>query len=294
MSVTMATLLLLVLFSCCSSYLAVELPVTRDPTLMPTGDDNIRLQVKPGHMIMGLNTTYEGDTVYQFRGIPYAAPPVGSLRFHKPNPAIPWHGWLDATNYKSVCMQDRTIPVNTGLNRYTMSEDCLQLNIYVPMSVSNHGNKGGKPVMVWVHGGAFTIGTSITYDGSFLALQGDVIVVTVNYRLGFFGFYSTGDSASPGNYGLWDQRQAFQWTKDNIAVFGGDPEKITIFGESAGGFSVSLQALYPSNRGLFRRVIAQSGPALSPWAQALNPEYEASYIAISTGCLCGNASCTNT
>ena len=117
--------------------------------------------------------------------------------------------------------------------------------------------------MVWIHGGGFFSGTGVLYDSEALAIKGDVIVVTINYRLNMFGFVTVGDDSLKGNYGLWDQKLALQWVHDNIHSFGGNPNSVTIFGESAGGFSVALQAVIPSNKGLFKRVIAQSGTANS-------------------------------
>jgi carboxylesterase type B len=126
---------------------------------------------------------------------------------------------------------------------------------FVPSDESN----SKKSVILWIHGGGYLGGQGMAYDGSYLAGIGNVIVVAINYRLEAFGFFSTGDDVAPGNYGLWDQKMAIQWVHDNIDSFGGDANSITLAGESAGGFSVALQALHPSNKGLFHRVIAQSG-----------------------------------
>jgi cholinesterase/neuroligin len=143
------------------------------------------------------------------------------------------------------------------------SEDCLYLNIYAPKK-PEQGEK--LAVMVWFHGGGFIVGSADIYPADHLAVYGDVVVVTVNYRLTVFGFLSTGDEHAPGNYGLWDQRMALDWVNKNIEGFGGDPARVTIFGESAGAASVIYQGLYPDNRGLFQRVVAQSGSAGSWWA----------------------------
>ncbi|XP_061179317.1 uncharacterized protein LOC133187934 [Saccostrea echinata] len=196
--------------------------------------------------------------VYVFYNIPYAKPPIGNLRFAKPIPFGRFDNIYNATNIGSACLQPAVYP---DIKSY--SEDCLQLNIYVPNNIST-SNK--KSVMVWIHGGGYAIGSAVQNDGSILATKGDVIVVTVNYRLGIFGFFSLNDAASRGNYGIWDQILALRWIKDNIASFGGNPDSVTIFGESAGGFSVSLLSLIPQNHGLFHRVIAQSGASLSPIA----------------------------
>ncbi|XP_062580478.1 uncharacterized protein LOC134242419 [Saccostrea cucullata] len=198
------------------------------------------------------------SNVYVFYNIPYAKPPIGNLRFAKPIPFGRFDNIYNATNIGSACLQPA---LYSDIKSY--SEDCLQLNIYIPNNIST-SNK--KSVMVWIHGGGYAVGSAVQNDGSILASKGDVIVVTVNYRLGIFGFFSLNDATSRGNYGIWDQILALRWVKDNIASFGGNPDSITIFGESAGGFSVSLLSLIPQNRGLFHRVIAQSGAALSPIA----------------------------
>ncbi|XP_033726693.1 uncharacterized protein LOC117316264 [Pecten maximus] len=203
--------------------------------------------------------TFENE-VNQFRNIPFARPPLGPLRFTRSIPADPWNGVRDATQFGPSCMQPPYPDTDRFLPNWNQSEDCLYLNVYVPGNVVAGSN---KPVMVWVHGGAFLVGQAMLYDASFLASAGDVIVVTINYRLGIFGFLSTMDSTLPGNYGLWDQRLALQWVQYNIEFFGGNPRSVTLFGESAGAMSVSLQTLNPLNNGLFQRVIAQSGSSLS-------------------------------
>lgn len=196
-----------------------------------------------------------GETVYRFRGIRYAKAPVGDLRFRKSVPVDKWTDTLDATSYGAGCPQK--IPM--GFDDFApkvMSEDCLFLNVYVPKTLDSNRK---IPVMVWIHGGGLMIGFSHQYDGAWLATSGDVIVVTLNYRLDALGFLALDHPASLGNYGLWDQKLALQWVQANIASFGGDPNTVTIFGESGGGWSVSLLSLIPSNKGLFHRVIAQSG-----------------------------------
>ncbi|CAG2240785.1 CEL [Mytilus edulis] len=142
------------------------------------------------------------------------------------------------------------------LSRPTTSEDCLFLNVYVPNSLDKLNNFS---VMVWIHGGGFEVGFGNEEDLSRMAIDGDVIMVSFNYRLGIFGFLAIGHPAARGNYALWDQKLALQWVHDNIEMFGGNPNSVTIFGESAGGYSVSLQSLISSNNGLFHRAIAQSG-----------------------------------
>ncbi|XP_035827101.1 bile salt-activated lipase [Aplysia californica] len=146
-----------------------------------------------------------------------------------------------------------------------MSEDCLKLNVYVPGNASTHSH-ASKAVMLWLYGGAYLIGQSRIYNAERLAAFGDVIVVTANYRVGAFGFLSTGDGVLPGNAGLWDQQAAIAWVYENIADFGGDRNNITLFGESAGGASSTFQLLNPQNKGKIRRVIASSGTFACPWA----------------------------
>uniref|UniRef100_A0A8C6ILQ4 Carboxylic ester hydrolase n=1 Tax=Melopsittacus undulatus TaxID=13146 RepID=A0A8C6ILQ4_MELUD len=210
-----------------------------------------------------------GDYVDIFRGIPFAAPPK-TLEDPKPHPG--WDGTLQTKEFKNRCMQ-----VTLTQTDVRGSEDCLYLNIWIPQGKRQVSTN--MPVMIWIYGGAFLLGGSqganflnnYLYDGEEIAVRGNVIVVTINYRVGPLGFLSTGDANLPGNYGLKDQHMAIAWVKRNIKAFGGDPENITIFGESAGGVSVSLQMLSPKNKGLFRRAISQSGVGLCSWAIQKNP-----------------------
>ncbi|KAG7263668.1 hypothetical protein CRUP_005207 [Coryphaenoides rupestris] len=207
-----------------------------------------------------------------FKGIPFADMPG---RFEKPKPHTGWDSVLKATEYAKRCLQVNLLQTSTR-----GSEDCLYLNIWVP-----HGKEvsTGLPVMVWIFGGGFLVGGSMganfldnyLYSGQEIADRGDVIVVTVAYRVGTLGFLSSGDASGPGNYGLWDQQAAIAWVHRNIRSFGGDPDNITLFGESAGGASVSLQTVSPHNKGLIRRAISQSGVALCPWAINRNPRHMA-------------------
>ena len=205
--------------------------------------------------IRGIVTKVDSHTVLQFRKIPYAEPPVGNLRFAKPHPKRPWPGTLDSTKFGPSCVQF----VGQTENKI-VSEDCLHLNIFAPFPVRQSSR---KPVMIWIHGGGFTSGQGTTINGSYLVVKGDVIVVTINYRLNVFGFFSTGKANTRGNYGLYDQQLAIKWVKENVDSFGGDPERITLFGESAGGVSTTIQAVIPSNAGLFQRVIGESGSVLA-------------------------------
>ncbi|XP_074066913.1 general transcription factor 3C polypeptide 5 isoform X1 [Macrotis lagotis] len=223
-----------------------------------------------------------GDSVDIFKGIPFAAPPK-PLELPQRHPG--WQGTLKAKEFKNRCLQ-ATITQDDTFG----SEDCLYLNIWIPQGRKQVSRD--LPVMVWIYGGAFLMGAghganflkNYLYDGEEIATRGNVIVVTFNYRVGPLGFLSTGDSNLPGNFGLWDQHMAIAWVKRNIAAFGGDPNNITIFGESAGGASVSLQTLTPHNKGLIKRAISQSGVALSPWVIQKNPLLWAKRIASKVGC----------
>ncbi|TRY95146.1 hypothetical protein DNTS_003854 [Danionella cerebrum] len=216
-----------------------------------------------------------------FKGIPFAAPPG---RLEKPVAHPGWEGVLKADDYRKRCLQVNLLATGT-----VGSEDCLYLNIWVPQGRSVSSN---LPVMVFIYGGAFLLGAgqganfldNYLYDGTELADRGNVIVVTFNYRVGALGFLSTGDADAPGNYGLWDQHAAIAWVHRNIKAFGGNPDNLTIFGESAGSASVSLQMLSPKNKGLFKKAISQSGVALCPWAINRNPRKNAEDIAREVGC----------
>ncbi|CAJ1069563.1 bile salt-activated lipase-like [Xyrichtys novacula] len=221
------------------------------------------------------------SSVDVFKGIPFADVPG---KWEKPKPHPGWDGVMKATKYRDRCLQI------TMLQRDTRgSEDCLYLNIFVPQ-----GRKlsSSLPVMVYLFGGAFLLGASndaailgdSLYDGKEMADRGKVIIVSVNYRVGPLGFLSTGDSRMPGNYGLWDQHAAIAWVRRNIEAFGGNPDNITIFGQSAGAASVSYQMLSPYNKGLFRRAITQGGVALSPWALQRNPMALTKKVARKVGC----------
>jgi para-nitrobenzyl esterase len=209
----------------------------------------------------GLVLGTSDEDVVAFKGIAYAAPPVGDLRWRAPRPPAPWSGTFTADRYGAICTQ-KYLPKDNGVGALPMSEDCLTLNVWRPM---NEGS-GRLPVMVWIHGGGFVdgSGTAALYDGSALSRQG-VVVVTLNYRLGRFGFFAhpaltREDPKAPlGNYGLLDQIAALKWVKANIAGFGGDPNQVTIFGESAGGMSVNQLMVSPAARGLFERAIVESG-----------------------------------
>ncbi|WP_340643939.1 carboxylesterase family protein [Phenylobacterium sp.] len=190
-----------------------------------------------------------------FYGIPYAAAPTGQTRFRAPKPAGAWAGVRKATEKGSAALQTpHFIPGFAASG--PQDEDCLNLNVFTP---ATDGAK--RPVMVWIHGGGFTHGAGYEplYDGGPLAERGDVVVVSLNYRLGALGFLSIPEAGIPGNAGLLDQVAALKWVADNIAAFGGDPEQVTIFGESAGAAAVSCLVAMPAAKGLFGRAILQSG-----------------------------------
>lgn len=207
--------------------------------------------------------TLEGRTekgLQVFRGVPFAAPPLGSLRWREPQAVAAWSGARKADAYAASCMQKPGIPVSEGGADGPLSEDCLYLNVWTPAS----GTAGRRPVMVWIHGGALVFGSGnvALYDGAALAQRG-AVVVTINYRLGPLGFFShpaiDGEAArGPVNYGLLDQIAALRWVRENIAGFGGDPGNVTIFGESAGAQSVLALYASPLAQGLFHKGIAQS------------------------------------
>lgn len=202
------------------------------------------------------------DGVERFRGVPFAAPPVGPLRWRMPQRPAAWEGERSAADYGAICIQP---PSNgdPGVGPLPMSEDCLTLNVWTPEARGD----ALLPVMVWIHGGGYNngSGTAALYDGTNLARRG-VVVVTVNYRLGRLGFFdhpalaaerAPGEPA--GNYGVMDQIAALEWVRDNAAAFGGDPANVTVFGESAGGAAVTQLMVAPSARGFFHRAVVQSG-----------------------------------
>jgi para-nitrobenzyl esterase len=202
--------------------------------------------------------------LYVFKGIPYAAPPVGKLRWLPPQPTKPWNGVRQAKDFEKIAPQnvgllDSILPELSA--KEPQGEDCLYLNIWSPGLDDKR-----RPVLFWIHGGAFTIGSSSSpvYNGNTLAARGDVVVVTINYRLGMLGFLNLnevtkGGIPATGNEGLLDQIAALEWVRDNISTFGGDPNNITVFGESAGAMSIGCLLAMPKARGLFSKAILQSG-----------------------------------
>ena len=209
-------------------------------------------------------TINEGK-VKAFLGLPYAAPPVGKLRWKAPEPPAKWKGVRDAGKFGAHCAQGRVFD-DMVFQDAGPSEDCLFLNVYAPADSSQ---KSKLPVMFWIHGGGYSGGASSEprHNGDFLPLKG-VVLVTINYRLGVFGFLATTDLAREGNgvagnYAMLDMVAALQWVKQNIKKFGGDPDNVTIFGESAGSFAVSTLMASPITKGLFQKAIGESGGAFS-------------------------------
>lgn len=208
--------------------------------------------------VSGDTVEYLGKSVNVFLGIPYAEPPVGHLRLRKPLPIEPWPGTLNATKRPNQCPQNPFgWPPMPGKS-FNCSEDCLYLNIWAPKQVNAAGL---RDVMVWIHGGDFVLGSSSWdfYDGGMLAAYGDVVVVSMNYRLGRLGFLNAASEEAPGNQGLHDQNMALRWVKDNIVFFGGNKSAVTLFGQDAGAASIAMHMISPLSTGLFRRVILQSG-----------------------------------
>ena len=208
------------------------------------------------------DTSFPFKSVSKFLSVPFAAPPVGELRFKAPEPPIAWKpNVLRAKTHGNLCLQsgESDYWYKKYSQNFSYSEDCLYLDVYTPnVSLS-------LPVLFYIHGGSYNGGAAMTFPSDILALQG-VVVVVIQYRLGPFGFLTTGDSAAPGNFGMLDQVEALKWVKENIDNFGGDPSKVTIFGESAGATSVTLHLLSPLSEGLFHQAIAESGVDLSSFA----------------------------
>ncbi|NXH16847.1 ACES Acetylcholinesterase, partial [Bucco capensis] len=259
MAARMLLLLLLLPLSCSSSA-----PQEPDPQLLvPTSSG----------LVLGtfLPAPSPSRLVAAFLGIPYAQPPLAALRFRPPMPANPWPGILEVTSHRHACVQavDTMFPGFGGSEMWNpnreLSEDCLYLNVWVPVPRP----AAAVPVLVWIYGGGFYSGAASldVYDGRFLAASEQLLVVSMNYRVGALGFLALpGYPDAPGNVGLMDQRLALRWVQENIGAFGGDPGAVTVFGESAGAASVGLHLLSSSSQQLFRRAVLQSGSPNGPWA----------------------------
>jgi para-nitrobenzyl esterase len=245
----------------------------------------------PGLVVTTAGGTLRGTSAGrtdEFLGIPYAAPPVGPLRWQPPQPAAPWTGIRDATAFAPHCPQP---PSAFGVA--STSENCLYLNVYTPPGT--RAPAGNLPVMVWIHGGAFIAGESDDYNPAGLVRHG-VIVVTINYRLGALGFLADAALAShpggsSGNYGLMDQQAALRWVQANIRQFGGNPRNVTLSGESSGGLSVLSQLVSPGARGLFSRAIVESGTYDLTQATLATAETAGQAFAAKVGCASQSAAC---
>ncbi|XP_040887026.1 neuroligin-2a isoform X1 [Toxotes jaculatrix] len=282
----MGTLGLILLFSLASSQ-------KMDPSKHPIVTTNYG---KLRGIKKDLNNEILGP-VEQYLGVPYATAPIGDRRFQPPEAPGSWQEIRNATQFAPVCPQNvhgvlpeimlpvwftDNLDVAAGYIQ-NQSEDCLYLNVYVPTE-DDIRDRRKKPVMLFIHGGSYMEGTGNMFDASVLAAYGNVIVVTMNYRLGVLGFLSTGDQSAKGNYGLLDQIQALRWLNENIGHFGGDPERITIFGSGAGASCVNLLILSHHSEGLFHRAIAQSGTAISSWSVNYQPLKYTKILARKVGC----------
>ena len=225
---------------------------------------------------LGEITGLSNGRTHAFLGIRYALPPTGERRFLSAVAAGPWQGTYEATSFPNIAMQSESSPLE-DTSSFQMSEDSLFLNVFTPSAEG-----GNRPVLLWIHGGSFTGGSANTYDGSVLAEQGDVVIVTINYRLGLFGFLDLSEfddkfSGSASN-GIRDQIFALEWVRDNIADYGGDPENVTIFGESAGGSSVLSILSSPSADGIYHKAIVHSAPSVNQppenFSQALADHFD--------------------
>ncbi len=241
-------------FRCAAALLAVLLVLTGCGEAAPAGSSDHAVVRTSAGPVRGL----QADGFRVFEGIPYAAAPVGPLRWQPPVAPPRWTAVRDATKPGLRCIQDTQVDPDYG--RPT-SEDCLNLTVWTPNGATE---RSPRAVMVWIHGGGFLNGSSDLYNARWLATRGDIVVVTINYRLGALGFLAhpalAADRDQLGNYGLADQQAALRWVRDNIAAFGGDPAEVTIAGESAGAISVCDHLVAPESAGLFRAAIMQSGP----------------------------------
>ncbi|ERE75237.1 acetylcholinesterase-like protein [Cricetulus griseus] len=263
-------------------------------------DPQLLVKVRGGQL-RGIRLKAPGGPVSAFLGIPFAEPPVGSRRFMPPEPKRPWSGVLDATTFQNVCYQyvDTLYPGFEGTEMWNpnreLSEDCLYLNVWTPYPRPT----SPVPVLIWIYGGGFYSGASSldVYDGRFLAQVEETVLVSMNYRVGTFGFLALpGSREAPGNVGLLDQRLALQWVQENIAAFGGNPMSVTLFGESAGAASVGMHILSLPSRSLFHRAVLQSGTPNGPWATvgAGEARRRATLLARLVGCPPGGAGSNDT
>ncbi|KAJ6641288.1 Carboxylesterase 1C [Pseudolycoriella hygida] len=236
----------------------------------------------PDGRIQGITMeSRRNKTFHAFLKIPFAKPPIGELRFADPQPHEPWTEVLDGSEYGPACSQPAgLIPAGN------IGEDCLHLNVFTENLPQNGSDY--KPVIVYIHGGGFELGSAII-SSPIVMMDRDIVFVTINYRMGIFGFIATGTEAAPGNAGLKDQIRALEWTKRNIEAFGGDSERITIWGMSAGAFSVTAMMASPLSSGLFHRVIAMSGTITSHRNLTSDSLETITELAVSLNCENANA-----
>jgi len=236
------------------------------------GDDYLFpiAQTKMGMILGRIEKSRDGNRILAFRGIRHVLPPVGKLRFKPPVEAPSWRGLLEAKANGHVCPQHLAHKADTWVG----DEDCLWLNVFT----RDLDDKKQRPVIVWIHGGSFNKGSAAEYAPNYL-LDEDIVLVTIQYRLGLFGFLSTESPEAAGNYGMLDQVAALKWVRLNIAAFSGDPEMVTIMGQQAGGASAHYHILSPITRGLFNRAVSLSGSALCWWASIKRPQEKAKKLA---------------
>ncbi|XP_055906266.1 acetylcholinesterase [Eupeodes corollae] len=262
--------------------------------------DRLVVQTTSGP-VRGRSITVQGREVHVYTGIPYAKSPVDDLRFRKPVPTEPWHGVLDATRLPATCVQERYeyFPGFSGEEIWNpntnVSEDCLYINVWAPAKArlrhgrganvgehlykpdehsQNHQNFSGIPMLIWIYGGGFMTGSATLdiYNADIMSAVGNVIVASFQYRVGAFGFLHLApempgyEDEAPGNVGLWDQALAIRWLKENAKAFGGNPDWLTLFGESAGSSSVNAQLMSPVTKGIVKRGMMQSGTMNAPWS----------------------------
>lgn len=275
-------------------FIAILAAISLNAVSEPLNKKNDSLAIKTSSgAVIGLSK----NGIDSWLGLPYAAPPVGALRWQPPRPPEPWSTSRKANALGSSCAQNADLGV---FARAGGSEDCLFLNVYRAAADTQRNKK--RPVFVWIHGGALQVGQGGDYDASKLALQGNAIVVTLNYRLGVFGFLAhpalDGEGHAKANYGLMDQQEALRWVQQNIAAFGGDPGNVTISGESSGGNSVLAHLVSPASAGLFQHVVAMSGGGIMTRHPAfgapmpLNAAREKGEgFAKAVGCEAGGANC---
>ncbi|XP_069989032.1 juvenile hormone esterase isoform X2 [Penaeus vannamei] len=241
------------------------------------------VEVAEGRVLGVTETSTKGREFHSYYGIPFAKPPVGELRLQDPVQAERWEGVRDGSRTPSPCL---LVPLAYAAMGVTLApedlrgnEDCLYLNVFTPKTETSKN----YPVMVWIHGGAYLAGGAYEYRPHVL-MNHDIVLVVLQYRVGIMGFLSTEDEVIPGNFGLKDQTLALRWVQDNIHSFGGDADRVTIFGESAGGASVHYHILSPKSKGLFSRAIMQSGSALAPWARHEQHRRVAKEVSKAVGC----------